>query len=177
MERRRFPRIEVAPLQSGHALRGFLILGRWPDDTVEWCQFLLRAVQMAAVPGMLPNGSTVFRVVEAVPENTPENAIGLVMAEGQFVGDHPLAPGQFAAENPPGLAVLHPPSATLASVPEYDTASGCIFLPGAPHLGLDHRAAWVEADVDGTVTHLASKTSVDPQGDADTAALSMLLVA
>lgn len=177
MDRRRLPRIEVAPIQSGHSLYGFLLLGRWPEDTVEWAKFLLRAVQMAAVPGMLPNGSTVFRVVEEVPENPPEHAVGLVIAEGQFVGDHPLAPGQFADQHPPGLAVLHPPSSTMPSVPEYATASGCIFLPGVPHLGLDHRAAWVEADVEGTVTRLASKGDVDPQGDADTAALSMLLVA
>ena len=53
--------------------------------------------------------------------------------------------------------MLHPPSSTLSSVPDYDVASGCVFLPGLPHLGLDHRAAWVEADVEGTVTHLVSK--------------------
>jgi hypothetical protein len=46
-----------------------------------------------------------------------------------------------------------------------------------PHLGLDHRAAWVEADVEGTVTHLVSKVGIDPHCDADTAALAMLLAA
>lgn len=177
MEDRGLPPVEVAPLHSAGGLSGFLLIGRWPEDTVEWTRFLLLAVQMAAVPGMLPQGSTVFRVVEDVPDDPPEHTVGLVLAEGQFVGDHPLAPGQFAAVNPPGLAVLHPPSSTVRSVPEYDTASGCLFLPGVPHLGLDHRAAWVEADVSGTVTRLASKAGVDPQTDADTAALSMLIVA
>ena len=76
-----------------------------------------------------------------------------------------------------GLIVLHPPSSTLASIPEYNVASGCVFLPGLPHLGLDHRAAWVEADVDGTVTQLISKVGIDPQVNADTAALAMLLAA
>ena len=56
-------------------------------------------------------------------------------------------------------------------------ASGCVFLPGLPYLGLDHRAAWVEADVDGTVTQLISKVGIDPQVNADTAALAMLLAA
>ena len=75
----------------------------------------------------------------------------------------------------PGLAVLHPPSSTVASLPEYETASGCLLLPGLPHLGLAHRAAWNEADSHGTVTRLAAVDGIDPEDDADTAALSLLL--
>ena len=168
--------IEVAPLQSEGSLYGFMLIGRWPHDTVEWAKFLVLAVQMAAVPGML-HGSTVFRVREDLPEPAQLNAVGLVALEGQLLGDHPLRPGQFANLQPPGLVVLHPPSSTLGSVPDYDVASGCVFLPGLPHLGLDHRAAWVEADVEGTVTHMVSKVGIDPLGDADTAALAMLLAA
>ena len=168
--------IEVAPLQADGSLYGFMLLGRWPNDTVEWARFLVLAVQMAAVPGLLPT-STVFRVREELPEEPHPGAIGLVVAEGQLLGDHPLRPGHFAAYQPPGLIVLHPPSSTLSSVPEYQVASGCVFLPGLPYLGLDHRAAWVEADVDGTVTQLISKVGIDPQVNADTAALAMLLAA
>lgn len=168
--------IEVAPLQSEGSLYGFMLIGRWPHDTVEWAKFLVLAVQMAAVPGML-HGSTVFRVREDLPEPAQLNAVGLVALEGRLLGDHPLRPGQFANLQPPGLVVLHPPSSTLGSVPDYDVASGCVFLPGLPHLGLDHRAAWVEADVEGTVTHLVSKVGIDPLSDADTAALAMLLAA
>jgi hypothetical protein len=168
--------IEVAPLQSEGSLYGFMLIGRWPHDTVEWAKFLVLAVQMAAVPGML-HGSTVFRVREDLPEPAQLNAVGLVALEGELLGDHPLRPGQFANLQPPGLVVLHPPSSTLGSVPDYEVASGCVFLPGLPHLGLDHRAAWVEADVEGTVTHLVSKVGIDPLGDADTAALAMLLAA
>jgi hypothetical protein len=168
--------IEVAPLQSDGALYGFLLSGRWPEDTVEWAKFLVLAVQMAAVPGLLPL-STVFRVREELPDEPHAGAVGIVVAEGQLIGQHPLRPGQFADVQPPGLIVLHPPSSTLASVPEYEVASGCVFLPGLPHLGLDHRAAWVEADVEGTVTQLVSRNGVDPQSNADTAALAMLLAA
>lgn len=168
--------IEVAPLQSHGSLDGFLLSGRWPQDMVEWAKFLVLAVQMAAVPGLLRT-STVFRVREELPDQPQPGAVGLVMAEGQLIGDCPLKPGQFAAHTPPGLLVLHPPASTCASIPEYEVASGCVFLPGLPHLGLDHRAAWVEADVDGTVTQLISKVGIDPQGNADTAALAMLLAA
>ena len=168
--------IEVAPMQSHGSLYGFMLIGRWPQDTVEWAKFLVLAVQMAAVPGLLPL-STVFRVREELPDRPQPGTVGLVVAEGQLIGDHPLRPGQFADAQPPGLLVLHPPSSTLGSVPDYDVASGCVFLPGLPHLGLDHRAAWVEADVDGTVTQMVSKVGIDPQGNADTAALAMLLAA
>ena len=58
--------IEVAPLQSRGSLYGFMLLGRWPDDTVEWAKFLVLAVRMAAVPGLL-GVSTVFRVREELP--------------------------------------------------------------------------------------------------------------
>jgi hypothetical protein len=177
MDRQEGVKIEVAPMQSGGSLSGFLLSGRWPADTVEWAQFLLLAVRFAAVPGMLPRGSTVFRVVEDVPDDSPGRTVGMVIAEGQLMGEHPLLPGQFADPQPPGLAVLHPPWSTLHSVPEYDTASGCLLLPGLPHLGLDHRAAWVEVDAHGTVIRLASRVGVNPQGDADTAALSLLLAA
>jgi hypothetical protein len=167
--------VEVAPIHANGALRGFLLVGRWPEDTVEWTQVLLLAVRMAAVPHMLPNGSTIFRVIEDVPDNCPEQSVGIVLAEGQLTGETPLRPGHFADAMPPGLAVLHPPSSTRSSVPEYETASGCLLLPGLPHLGLTHRAAWIQADAMGTVTRLQSVDGIDPQADADTAALSLLL--
>ena len=168
--------VEVAPLQSHGSLYGFLLIGRWPADTVEWTKFLVLAVRMAAVPGLLPV-STVFRVREELPEEPQPGAVGLIVAEGQLIGERALVPGQFANPQPPALVVLHPPSSTLGSVPDYEVASGCVFLPGLPHLGLDHRAAWVQADIEGTVTHLVSKVGVDPGGNADTAALALLLAA
>jgi hypothetical protein len=50
-------------------------------------------------------------------------------------------------------------------------------LPGLPYLGLQHRAAWVEAESDGTVTSMVSRVSVDPVCHPDTAILAMLLAA
>jgi hypothetical protein len=163
-------------MQSAGTLYGFMLIGRWPRNLVEWAKFLVLAVRMAAVPGLLPI-STVFRVREELPDQPQPGAVGLVVAEGQLIGDHPLLPGQFANPQPHGLVVLHPPSSTMSSVPDYDVASGCVFLPGLPHLGLDHRAVWVEADREGTVTQLVSRAGIDPQGNVDTAALAMLLAA
>ena len=169
--------VEVSALQSDGMLKGFLLSGRWPDTTLEWVRVLVLAVRMAAVPGLLPT-TTVFRVHEDVPTKPPPDAVGLVLAEGTFSGDHPLAPGQFHAVQPAGLFVLHPPSETRPSLPEVDdVASGCVLLPGLPYLGLAHRAGWVEADRSGTVISMVSRAGIDPKDDVDTAVLAMLLAA
>lgn len=170
--------VEVSPFQAqGGLLRGFMVSGRWPDSTLEWAKFLVLAVRVASVPGMLPV-TTVFRVREELPDDPQPGAVGLVVAEGPIVGEHAVMPGQFAAHQPPGLLVLHPPSEIRPSLPEFDgVASGCVLLPGLPYLGLDHRAAWVEADHQGNVTSMVSRAGIDPNQDADTAVLAMLLVA
>jgi hypothetical protein len=66
----------------------------------------------------------------------------------------------------------------MPSTPENDgVASGAILLPGVPHLGLNHRAGWVEADADGTVTKLLSGVDVCPDEDPDLAVLATLCAA
>lgn len=169
--------IEVAPLQSHGELCGFLLVGRWPATTLEWTRVLTLAVRVAAMPSMLPT-TTVFRVREDVPTDPPVGAVGVLLAEGILTGSDALAPGQFADPQPPGLMVLHPPAETRASLPEVkDVASGCVLLPGLPWLGLDHRASWVEATSGGTVTSMVTRSGVDPEADADTAVLAMLMAA
>ena len=104
--------------------------------------------------------------------------MGLVLAEGTVVGEAAVPPGHFATKQPPALIMLHPPSETTPSLPECSgAASGCVLLPGLPHLGLEHRAAWVEAEADGTVTSMVSRVGVDPISHPDTAILAMLLAA
>lgn len=168
--------VEIAPLESKGILCGFLLLGRWPKDTVEWAKFLVLAVRIAAVPGLLPT-STVYRVQDDLPEAPHPAAVGIITVAGCALGKDALMPGALADPQPHGLVVLHPPSHTIPSDPEYDTASGCVFLPGLPHLGLDHRAAWAQADVSGTVTQMVSRGGVDPYCDVDTAALATFLAA
>ena len=66
----------------------------------------------------------------------------------------------------------------MPSTPEViGAASGALLLPGVPHLGLDHRASWVEAEPDGTVTRLVSRVGVDPSEDPDIAVLATLCAA
>ncbi|WP_432559637.1 peptidase [Granulicoccus sp. GXG6511] len=169
--------VEVAPLESEGNLAGFLLLRNWPRDTVDWAKLLVMAVRLAAVPGFLPR-STVFSVNDEHPHTVHPRAVGIIIAAGPVIGAGALAPGDLApAPQPPGLLVLHPPKCTVSQIPGHDTASGCFFFPGLPHLGLDHRAAWAQADMGGNVTHLVSKGDVDPFEDADTAALASLLVA
>jgi hypothetical protein len=169
--------VEVAPLQSHGELCGFLLVGRWPTSTLEWMRVLTLAVRVAAMPSMLPT-TTVFRVLENVPTEPPIGAVGVLLAEGTLTGSDALMPGQFADPQPPGLMVLHPPAETQPSLPEVsEVASGCVLLPGLPYLGLEHRASWVQATSEGTVTSMVSRSGVDPEDDADTAVLAMLMAA
>ena len=170
--------IEVAALAGrDRSLAGFLLSGRWPVSTREWTQVLAIAVRFAAIPGMLPT-TTVFRAVEELPDEPHESAVGLVTSAGPVIGEGAPAPGSLATPQPPALIVLHPPSETSPSMPELDgVASGCVLLPGMPHLGLDHRAGWVEAEADGSVTRLLSAANVQLTADPDLAVLATLCAA
>lgn len=169
--------IEIAPFHSRGSLKGFVVSGRWRDSTKEWAQLLMAAVRVASLPGLLST-TTIFGVREELPEKPEPGTVGLVLAEGTVVGDAAVGPGHFAQRQPPALMMLHPPSETTPSLPECNgAASGCVLLPGLPHLGLEHRAAWVEAESDGTVTSMVSRVGVDPISHPDTAILAMLLAA
>lgn len=169
--------VEVAAFQADGVLHGFVVSGRWPETTLEWMKFLVLAVRVASMPGLLP-ATTIFSVREELPTNPQPDTVGLVVADGTVVGASSLAPGHYGNRLPAGLIVLHPPAETTPSLPELDeVASGCVLLPGLPHLGLDHRAAWVQADHAGSVTSMISRAGIDPMADADTAVLAMLLAA
>ena len=167
--------IGISPFHAAGLLRGFVVSGRWPDTTKEWAQFLALAVQVASMPGLLAT-STVFGVREELPDDPEPGVVGLVLADGPVVGETAVTPGRYAQHQPSALLMLHPPSETTPSLPECaGPASGCVLLPGLPHLGLEHRAAWVEAESDGTVTAMRSRVGLDPISDPDTAVLAMLL--
>jgi len=169
--------IGIAPFHSAGTLHGFVISGRWPNTTKEWAQLLVLAVRVATLPGLLST-STVFGAREELPDDPQPGTVGLVISEGPVLGGNAMVPGRFANRQPPALLMLHPPSETRPSLPECaGAASGCVLLPGIPHLGLEHRAAWVEAESDGTVTSIVSRVGVDPISDPDTAVLAMLLAA
>lgn len=170
--------IEVSPFhRHDRTLAGFVLSGRWPDTTREWTQFLAVAVRLAARPGFLPT-TMVFHAVEEIPGDPQPGTVGLVACAGPVIGTQAPAPGSLAHPLPPAVVVLHPPSETVPSTPENaGVASGAILLPGVPHLGLTHRAGWVEAEADGTVTKLLSGVDVDPVEDADLAVLATLCAA
>ena len=169
--------VEISPFHSRGSLKGFVVSGRWPNSTKEWAQLLIMAVRVASLPGLLST-TTIFGVREELPEQPQPGTVGLVIAEGTVVGESAVPPGHFAGKQPSALMMLHPPSETTPSLPEcLGAASGCVLLPGLPHLGLEHRAAWVEAEADGTVTNMISRVGVDPISHPDTAILAMLLAA
>lgn len=169
--------VQASPFhRRDRSLAGFVLSGRWPDTTREWAQFLAIATRIASVPGMVLT-TAIFRAIEDVPENPEPGTVGIITDEGPVLSNDGPKPGQFINPQPPALMVLHPPSETTSTSAEYGAASGCVLLPGIPHLGLDHRAAWVEVEPDGTVTKLVSTNSVDLFSDPDLAVLVSLCAA
>ena len=172
------PPIEVSSFHHrDHSLAGFILSGRWPQTTREWTQFLAVAVRIAAQPGFLAHTS-VFRAVDELPDDPEPGTVGLVTCAGPVIGEDAPGPGALATPQPTALIVLHPPGETTPSTPEVvGAASGALLLPGVPHLGLDHRASWAEAEPHGTVTRLLSRIGVDPSEDPDIAVLATLCAA
>lgn len=168
--------VHVSPYQRRDmTLAGFILSGRWPVSTREWSQVLLLAVRLAAVPGFVPTTS-LFRAKDDLPDDPTPDSVGMVTCEGALL-DNELASQHFT-DLPPAMFVLHPPSETRPSTPESDgAASGCLLLPGAPDLGLEHRATWLEAEADGTVSKLVSQVGVDPVDDPDLALMASFLAA
>lgn len=161
--------------RTNMTLAGFVMSGRWPETTREWAQLLLLATRLAAVPGFVPTTS-LFLAREDVPDDPTPDSVGIVTNSGPLIGDAAPRPGSIAT--PPALFVLHPPDETRHSTPEAErAASGCLLLPGLPHLGIEHRAAWVEAESDGTITKLLSSVGVQPSDDPDLAVMTALLAA
>lgn len=168
--------IELSPFTAGERpLDGFIVSGRWPDDHQEWAQLLRLLVRIAAVPGILARTS-IFRSLDEKPEvrggTTLRHPVGMLVMAGSVIGADALAPGALGHPQPEAVLLLHPPGESQLS-----STSGCVLLPGLPHLGLDHRAAWVDSDPDGTVTRLVSRTEIDPGEDPDTAVLALMLAA
>ena len=167
--------VHVSPyLRTDLSLAGFVIGGRWPASTGEWAQFLLLAVRLAARPGCVPR-TAVFCAIDDVPDDPPEHTVGMVTCAGPVIGTDAPAPGALATPQPTALLVLHPPDETRPSTPDCaGAASGALLLPGLPHLGLAHRATWVEATANGTLTRLVSRVDVNPADDPDIAVLATL---
>ncbi len=170
--------IEISPFHhADYSLAGLLLHGRWPESVREWSQLLVLAVRIAAVPGTVPT-TEVFRARDDVPVEAAGRPVGVVACEGPAIGQDAPAPGSFAASTPPALLVLHPPSQTVPDLAEDEgAASGCLLLPGIPSLGLEHRAAWVQADASGHISRMLRASGVDPMSDPDLAVLVTLLAA
>ncbi len=168
--------VSLAPFaRRDMTLAGFVMSGRWPQSTREWAQVLLMAVRLAAVPGFVPTTS-LFLALDEVPDEPAPGSVGMLTNSGPLLGDAAPRPGSITT--PPALFVLHPPDETRPSTPEAEgAASGCLLLPGLPHLGIEHRAAWVEAESDGTVTKLVSSVGVRTSDDIDLAVMAALLAA
>jgi hypothetical protein len=167
--------IRLSPFHRGDmTLAGLVVGGRWPHEMREWVHVMLLLTRLATTPGLLPM-SEVFRAIEQLPDDPEPDTVGLILDEGPAVSTCDEISGIDLAA-PPALLVLHPPNACPDSPGFHGTARGVVLLPGVPHLGLSHQAAWVEVEPDGTVARIATGLIDEPGVDVDVAVLANLLV-
>lgn len=155
------------------SLAGFVLQGRWPEAMREWVQVLALAARLATVPAVLPR-SEIFRATEDLPDEPQPGTVGMIVDQGPAVA---AAISPEPIPSPPAIMVLHPPGDGRSSPGFEGTASGVMLLPGLPHLGLEHRAVWVEVEGDGTLARLVTASGVQPWDDPDVAVLSALIAA
>ncbi|NBU31057.1 MAG: peptidase [Actinobacteria bacterium] len=165
--------IRLSPFQhDDHSLAGLVVSGRWPNELREWVQLMLLLTRLATTPGLL-SASEIYAATDDLPEEPAADAVGVIMDRGPAHGVSAAA----ASFTPTALLVLHPPGAALQSPGFHGTATGALLLPGLPHIGLQHQAAWVEVEPDGTVARLTTALIDEPARDADVAVLAQFLAA
>lgn len=177
--------IRVVPQHDGVRLRGFSVLGRAPEDTVEWAHILLAMVHQVALHPVVLSSSAVFVAVDVPADERPpaDDADHALLVRVALLGPvaGPQAPvaGSVGALDPVGLAVVHPLGAARSTHADTEApvAAGCLLLPGVPQVGLDHRAAWAEVRDDGELAHIGSSAHADVTRDPDVAVLATLLAA
>lgn len=168
--------ISLSPFQrQDQTLAGLVVNGRWPEDMREWVHLMIVITRLATVPGLLV-GSEVFKATTQLPENPRPEMVGVIIDEGPAIssGEEMMVDERLT---PQALMVLHPPRVCQESPGYRDTARGTVLLPGLPHLGLCHHAAWVEVQPDGAIAHLSTRLIADEADDPDVAVLTQLLVA
>lgn len=169
--------IELSPFhRADFTLAGFLLHNRWPENMREWGQFMVLAVRIAAVPGLVRTSEVFASHEDGSSVVAGPDVVGIVSDAGPVMGEQSPGPGTLPRSH--AMLVLHPPGETIPTLAEDEgMASGCLFLPGIPGLGLTHRATWVEVDSDGNVGRLVSRDDVGQLDDPDVAVLATLMVA
>ncbi|MGN6089883.1 MAG: hypothetical protein ACTHNT_11400 [Actinomycetales bacterium] len=174
--------IRVVPRHDGLRLTGFVVLGRAPEDTVEWAHILFAMVHRVAVHPLVLSASTVFVAVDVPKDERPDSDDDLLMrvaALGPVAGPDAPEAGSLGGLDPIGIAVVHPLGTARSAHADTESAvaAGCLLLPGVPQVGLDHRAAWAEVRQDGELAHIGSSAHADVERDPDVAVLATLLAA
>lgn len=166
--------IRLSPFQrTDKSLAGLVVSGRWPNELREWVHLMLLLTRLATTPGLVLT-SEIFAATETLPDTPAEDAVGTIMDRGP-ANDLERVSGDSSV--PAAALVLHPPGVAHESPGFHGTATGALLLPGLPHLGLAHQAAWVEVEPDGTVARLATALITSPSTDPDVVVLTHLLAA
>lgn len=156
--------IRVVPKTDHGELEGFCLKGRRPEDVMEWAHatlamahFLIRnAASSIHEPIFFGLYDDPLRLMDDTLVDIPVVEIGVENIEN-------ISFGAFAL----GGALIRS---------EKDMGVGALLVPGAPQIGMGHRASVVHIDSDGVVHRMFTDDNASTHIDPDIAVLSSLLL-
>lgn len=156
--------IRIVPRTEHGELEGFYVKGRRPENVLEWAHATLAMahflVRNAAngVPDPIFFGlyDDPLRLLDDAVIDIPIVEVGLNNIDKVNFGAFALGGALVRAER--------------------DLGVGALLFPGAPQIGMGHRASVVHIDSDGTVHRMFTDDNASTHIDPDIAVLSSLLI-
>lgn len=156
--------IRIVPRTEHGDLEGFDLKGRRPDNILEWAHTTL-AMAHFLVNNMTNSRSEpiFFGLYDDPLRLLDDTLIDISVIEIGIDNVDRVSFGAFAL------------GGALVRV-EKDLGVGALLFPGAPQIGMGHRASVVHIDSEGTVHRMLTDDNVSTRIDPDIAVLSSLLL-
>jgi len=156
--------IRVVPRTEHGELEGFYLKGRRPDNVLEWAHTTLAMAHFLINNASGSLSSPIFFGLYDDPLRLLDDAlVDIPVVEVGFENVDKVNFGAFAL----GGALVRA---------ERDRGVGALLFPGAPQIGMGHRASVVHIDIEGNVHRMFTDDDASTNSDPDIAVLSSLLI-
>lgn len=156
--------IRIVPRTENGELEGFSLKGRRPEDVLEWAHATLAMAHFLVKNAATSITDPIFfglyddplRLFDDSLVDIPVIEVGMENIESINFGAFALGGALVRAER--------------------DIGVGALLFPGAPQIGIGHRASVVHIDTEGTVHRMLTDDNASTHIDPDIAVLSSLLL-
>lgn len=156
--------IRVVPKTDHGELEGFCLKGRRPEDVMEWAHATLAMAHFLINNAASAITDPIFFGLYDDPLRLMDDTlVDIPVVEIGFKNIDKVNFGAFAL----GGALIRA---------EKDMGVGALLVPGAPQIGMGHRASVVHIDTEGVVHRMFTDDNASTHIDPDIAVLSSLLL-